>query len=151
MSDGVLLGPGEGEMLPMGPNTIVMKATSADTGGALFLSETTFAAGAPGPPPHVHEAVTDMFYVLEGTLTVRLGDAEHDVGPGSFMCAPPGVVHTFRNGSERPVRFLNFNTPGGFEAYMRELAAAAAAAGDGPMDSAAIGAIASRYDVRVVD
>ncbi|WP_354698069.1 hypothetical protein DSM112329_03733 [Paraconexibacter sp. AEG42_29] len=148
MDDGLLYGPGDGEVLPMGPNTIVIKATAAATGGALFLSETTFAAGMPGPPPHVHETLTDMFYVLEGTLTVRLGDAEHVVGPGAFVCAPPGVVHTFRNDSDAPVRFLNFNTPGGFEDYIRELSAASA--GSTPPDPAAIGAIAARYDVRVV-
>jgi hypothetical protein len=44
------------------------------------------------------------------------------------------------------VRFLNFSTPGGFEAYMRELGAAAAA---GPMTSEAIGQIASRHDVQL--
>jgi oxalate decarboxylase/phosphoglucose isomerase-like protein (cupin superfamily) len=77
------------------------------------------------------------------TLTVLLGDAEHAAGPGTFVCAPPGVVHTFRNDSDLPVRFLNANTPGGFEAYMRELSASAA---DGPMTSEEIGAIAARYD-----
>lgn len=148
MSEGVLLGAGGGEVLPMGPNTIVVKATSEMTGGALFLSEVTYAAGMAGPPPHVHEGLTDMFWVLEGVLTVRLGEEEHEVGPGSFMCAPPGVVHTFRNASDAPVRFLNFNTPGGFEQYMRELSAAAS--GPEPMTSEQIGAIASRYDVRVV-
>jgi quercetin dioxygenase-like cupin family protein len=141
--NGKLFGPGEGEVLAMGPNTITIKATSEMTGGSFFLSETLIAARAPGPPPHTHEAITDMFYVLEGTLTVLLGDEEHTAGPGAFLCAPPGVVHTFRNDSDQPVRFLNANTPGGFEVYMRELAANAA---DGPMTSEQIGAIAARYD-----
>ena len=34
----------------------------------------TFEPGFAGPPPHVHERLHDMFYVLEGTLTMRLGD-----------------------------------------------------------------------------
>jgi quercetin dioxygenase-like cupin family protein len=145
--NGTLLGPGEGESLPMGPTTVTIKANSEMTGGTFFLSETSLAAHMPGPPPHTHDTITDMFYVLEGTLTVLLGDAEHAAGPGTFVCAPPGVVHTFRNDSDRPVRFLNANTPGGFEAYMRDLAANAAG---GPMTSEQIGAIAARYDVTPV-
>ena len=99
----------------MGPNGLLIKATSEDTGGRFFLSETTVAPGFPGPPPHVHDDLVGMFYVLEGTLTLRLGDEELEAGPGTFACAPPGTVHTFSNRSDAPVRFLNFNTPGGWE------------------------------------
>ena len=63
--------------------------------------------------------------------------------PRSFACVPPGVVHTFSNPSSEPVRFLNFNTPGGFEHYMRELGEAAKA---GPLTPDVMGPIASRYD-----
>ncbi len=84
-----------------------------------------------------------MFYVLEGTLRMRVGDDERDVGPGTFVCVPPGVVHAFRNDTDEPVRFLNFNTPSGWEHYMRALGDAARA---GPLTSDAIGRIASRHD-----
>jgi hypothetical protein len=47
---------------------------------------------------------------IEGTLTMRLGDEEREIGPGTFVCVPPGVVHTFSNPSDAPVRFLNFNS-----------------------------------------
>jgi oxalate decarboxylase/phosphoglucose isomerase-like protein (cupin superfamily) len=59
------------------------------------------------------------------------------------VCVPPGVVHTFRNASDGPVRFLNFNTPSGWEHYMRDLSAAAES---GPLTSETIGRIASGYD-----
>jgi uncharacterized cupin superfamily protein len=88
-----------------------------------------------------------MFYVLEGTLTMRLGDDEVEVGPGTFVCVPPGTVHTFGNRSDAPVRFLNFNTPSGWEKYMRDLGAAMA---DGRQPSPEeIGRIASKYDFRL--
>jgi oxalate decarboxylase/phosphoglucose isomerase-like protein (cupin superfamily) len=67
-------------------------------------------------------------------------------GPGSFVCVPPGIVHTFSNPGEQPVRFLNFSTPGGFERYMRELGTAAAA---GPLTRETMRQIASRHDVQV--
>jgi mannose-6-phosphate isomerase-like protein (cupin superfamily) len=139
---------GEGEVHQMGPNTIAIKATSDDTAGSFFLSESTIAPGFPGPPPHVHEELHDMFYVLEGELTMLLEGEEVTAGPGTFVCVPPGTVHTFSNRSEAEVRFLNFNTPGGWEGYMRDLAAAAAQGT--PPTPEEIGKIASRYDFRPV-
>ncbi len=135
--------PGEGERHIAGSSEIVIKATGDETAGTFFLSESTFAPGFPGPPPHRHERLVDMFYVLDGVLTVRLGEATHQLGPGSFVCVPAGVVHTFSNPSDSPVRFLNFNTPAGWENYMRDLAEAAKA---GPLTPEVIGSVAARYD-----
>jgi mannose-6-phosphate isomerase-like protein (cupin superfamily) len=144
--DPVLHQPGDGERHAVGPSEVVIKATGEDTDGSFFLSESTVPAGFPGPPPHRHERLHDMFYVLDGTLTVRLGDEISEVGPGTFICVPPGVVHTFSNPSDTPVRFLNFNTPSGWENYMRDLAQAAQS---GPLTPEAIGGIASQYDFQV--
>jgi mannose-6-phosphate isomerase-like protein (cupin superfamily) len=143
--DAVLHMPGEGERHGVGDSELVIKAGSADTGGTFFLSETTLAPDFPGPPPHTHERLHDMFYVLEGTLTMRLGEETRELGPGSFACVPPGVVHTFANMSGSPVRMLNFNTPGGWENYMRDLAEAARS---GLLTPETIAPIASKYDFR---
>jgi mannose-6-phosphate isomerase-like protein (cupin superfamily) len=43
--------------------------------------------------------------------------------PGTYVLAPPGVVHWFRNVSDEPARALNLHTPGGFVQYRRELIA----------------------------
>jgi quercetin dioxygenase-like cupin family protein len=88
-----------------------------------------------------------MFYVLEGVLTIRAGDETHECGPGTFACFPPGVVHTFGNQTDAPVRFLNLSTPAGWENYMRDLAAAAA---DGPLTPETMKRVASRYDFEPV-
>jgi mannose-6-phosphate isomerase-like protein (cupin superfamily) len=146
--DPVVLPPGEGERHEMGPNSTVIKATSEDTDGRFFLSETTIGPGFQGPPVHVHSTLHDMFYVLEGTLTVRVRDDDIDAGPGTFVCIRPDTPHKFSNESGAPVRFLNFNTPGGFENYMRDLAEAAA--GGQVLGPREIGEIASRYDFRAV-
>jgi len=105
--------PGQGERDSVGDSEIVIKATAEETAGTPFLSESTIAPGFPGPPLHRHERLVDLFYVLEGILTVRFGDETHQLGPGSFVCVPPGVVHTFSNQGDSPVRFLNFNTRAG--------------------------------------
>jgi hypothetical protein len=50
-------------------------------------------------------------------------------------------VHTFRNDSDSPVRLLNFNTPAGWENYMRDLAKAAQS---GSLTPEVIARVASR-------
>jgi hypothetical protein len=55
-------------------------------------------------------------------------------------------VHTFRNDSDGPVRMLNFNTPAGWENYMRDLAETLAVGTPTPEE---IAQIASRYDFRL--
>jgi quercetin dioxygenase-like cupin family protein len=137
--------PSEGEQIG-GPTAVTLKATGEETNGSFYLGEVVVAPGFPGPPAHVHERLYDMFYVLDGTLTMRLGDEATELREGSFVCVPPGVVHTFSNRSEMPVRFLNFNTPAGWENYMRDLDAALA---KGTPSQEEIGQIASRYDFRV--
>ena len=141
-----VLAPGEGEQITGGPTTVTIKATGEDTAGSFYLGESLLASGFPGPPPHVHEHLHDMFYVLDGPLPMRLGDDTRELGAGSFVCVPPGVVHTFSNPGEAPVRVLNFNTPAGWEEYMRELAGLLAS---GTPSSEEIGRVASRYDFKV--
>jgi quercetin dioxygenase-like cupin family protein len=142
----VVLDPGGGERVTVGASSLSIKAETATTGGAVFLSETEIEPGFPGPPPHTHERMHDMFYVLEGVLTVHVDGRTIEAQPGTFVCAPPGSVHTFANRSDAPVRFLNLATPAGFEGYMRELGAAFS--GGSTPTSEEIGAIASRYDFR---
>lgn len=133
----------------MGGSRLSLKATAKEAGGAFFLSETTLEPGFPGPPLHIHRELTDMFYVLEGTATFQVGEETIEGPPGTFVCAPPETPHTFTNRSSGTVRLLNFNVPGGFEHYMRDLVAAWEAAG-GPPDPSVLGPIASRYDIEVV-
>jgi quercetin dioxygenase-like cupin family protein len=139
--------PGEGERLSVGGSSVTIKATGEQTAGSLYLGEVVIEPGFPGPPPHIHDRLHDMFYVLEGVLTVRLGDETRELGAGSFVCVPPGTVHTFSNPGDEPVRLLNLNTPAGWENYMRDLAAASAG-GETPAPEE-IGKIASPYDFRL--
>ena len=138
VSDVVVRGPGEGELLELGPNTLLMKAEVGDGDGTFYLGKMTLAR-FPGPPPHVHERHLDSFYVLDGTLTLRIGDETVEAKAGSYAVVPPGNVHTFSNAGE-PVRALNIMGPGGFEQYLKEAAAA------GTSDPRALGEIAARYD-----
>ena len=101
-SDGVLRRAGEGEAIAPGPGAAGLILAGADDGlGSVSVVEFELDPGAPGPPAHRHERLTDSFYVLEGTLGVLLGEEEHRAGPGSYAFVPPGNRHTVSNPSER--------------------------------------------------
>lgn len=136
--------PGEGEELGLGASSAHIKAGGEDAGGYLAVVDSRLAPGFPGPVPHRHRAMIDSFWVLEGTLRLRLGDEEVDAGPGSYALAPPGAVHTFSNPGSEPVRMLNLMIPGGLERYLSEVAAALPPAG--PPDPELMARIAARYD-----
>lgn len=141
--DVVVRGPGEGESIMGG--AVLFKAEAEDGEGTFSLTEITLPPGFPGPVLHRHERTLDSFYVLEGTLTIRLGeDDEVEAGPGSYGAMPPGTVHAFANRSQGVVRALDLMAPGGFEQYLKELTAAAPT-GEVP-DPAVMAEIAARYD-----
>jgi mannose-6-phosphate isomerase-like protein (cupin superfamily) len=64
---------------------------------------------------HIHEGEDDAFYILEGELTFFFGDEEATAGPGTFVLAPAGLEHGFRNETAEPVRMLNIHAPAGFD------------------------------------
>jgi quercetin dioxygenase-like cupin family protein len=88
----------------------------------LVATWTRFEAHRDGASPRVHREHSDLFYVLEGELTVFAGPdrVDHVLQPGTLALAPPLVVHGFRNASDADVKYLNFHGPGGgFAAYLR--------------------------------
>jgi mannose-6-phosphate isomerase-like protein (cupin superfamily) len=77
-----------------------------------------------GADLHIHRQHTDLFYVLDGELTVMLGTegGTATVPAGTLARVPPLVVHGFRNASSGEVRYLNFHAPGrGFADFLRAL------------------------------
>jgi mannose-6-phosphate isomerase-like protein (cupin superfamily) len=144
-SEGLLRRRGEGEHLALGPaGDAWIKAGEADGTASLAVIEFDIAPGFAGPVPHRHERMTDSFWVLDGTLTLLIGDETHEVGAGSYGYVPPGNVHTFSNPGDEPVRALNVMAPGGLERYLGEVASALRP-GEAP-DPAEMARIASRYD-----
>jgi hypothetical protein len=61
-----------------------------------------------------------------------VGDDEYAVGPGGLVFAPRGVPHSQRRVVPGEGRQLVVTTPGGFEGFFRELAAAEEAGTIGP-------------------
>lgn len=98
-----------------------MLAGGEDTDGRLTVFEYTAPPRFPGPALHVHAAEDEAAFVLEGTLTVQVGDRRDEVGPGGFAWHPRGVPHGFCNAGDEPVRFLGLVVPGNLEGMLAEL------------------------------
>ncbi len=61
------------------------------------INHVAVAPGARSCPFHCHGAEEEMFVVLAGAGTLRLGDERHEVRPGHVIARPPatGVAHQF--------------------------------------------------------
>jgi mannose-6-phosphate isomerase-like protein (cupin superfamily) len=75
-------------------------------------------------PLHVHANEDELFFPLEGEHVFQVGDQEVRAGPGTAVFGPRGVPHSQRRVVPGAGRLLVVLTPGGFDGFFRELAAA---------------------------
>ena len=116
------LGPGEGRRYPMGRIESVFKADGEETAQAYSISEWWLDPHTQGPGAHAHDD-DDTYYVIEGTMSILLGDRWIDAPRGSFVLVPGGTTHDFENRSDARAGLLNFKAPGPFEGEMAGIAA----------------------------
>jgi quercetin dioxygenase-like cupin family protein len=130
-----------------------LRATAAQTGGALGLIEEVLPAGFESPY-HVHRGEDESFLVLEGEVTFVHGAPGEEealrAGPGAFVFLPRGVAHGFRAEGPAPARVLVLITPGGFEGFVATLSQPAGAPPSGPPDPGPLAALAAQYDVEIL-
>jgi len=107
----------------MGRMRAVFKADTDETASRYSVSEWWLEPRTRGPRVHAHPD-DHVFYVIAGTLSVRLDDDWRDAANGSYVVIPGGTPHTFENRGSVPTGFISFNSPGGFEARMADIAAA---------------------------
>ena len=113
----VVLGPGEGRTYEMGRIRAVFKADGDEAAGRYSISEWHLEPNTTGPGPHSHPE-DDVFYVVDGVLSVLVGDRWVDAPAGSFVLVPGGVTHDFQNRGTEPAMALNVSSPGNFEPHM---------------------------------
>jgi quercetin dioxygenase-like cupin family protein len=69
------------------------------------------------PPLHLHRADDETFVLLEGEITLYVGDTVRRLRARDVAFAPKAVPHTFRIESET-ARWLVAATPAGFEHFV---------------------------------
>ena len=126
----LVLVPGAGRRILLGPVQMRVLDDGAGSGGAVAIAEFYVPPRVYTTPTHVHRAHDEGFYVLEGTLAFLVGAATVPAGPGAFVQVPRGVAHTFRNPGPGPARFLNTFAPRRYLDYFDELSALLAGPGE---------------------
>jgi len=117
----VVLAPGEGRAYPMGRISAIFKADGAETDSRYSISEWWLEPHTAGPGPHAH-AEDDVFYVLEGTMSILADGQWNHARKGSFVLIPGGVTHDFENRGDVRAGVLNVSVPGAFEPHMPGIA-----------------------------
>ena len=114
---GIVVGPDGGDRTGSGPRSHRILAEVPE----FEVIELSFGPDFEGVDPHTHSDHVDSFYVLEGEAEFVMGDDVVRGGPGTYVAAPIGVVHGFRNAGDGELRMLNIHTPNtGFARRLRQ-------------------------------
>jgi quercetin dioxygenase-like cupin family protein len=131
----MVLRPGKGEQLPF---IGTLRASAADTGGALEVIEYT---GPAIPPPHVHREHDEIFIILTGAFRFVLGQHAAEAPQGAVVLVPRGTRHGFT--CEPGSTALLLTIPSGLEGFFKDLGAGLA---DGRTSDEIRASLAGKYD-----
>lgn len=109
MSDYTLVRATDAEVLPA--SGITLLADAAGTGGVLTSNRSFMAAGTDGAPPHLHSGAAELFFVLDGTLDVLLGEEIVTVTVNDLLVVPAGLPHAFAPAKDASADVLFVYTP----------------------------------------
>jgi len=137
---------GEGKSFQALGITWAFKALGEQTGGTL---ETIVVVFPPSVqlPTHVHRQFDEAIYVLEGRLTVQVGDRTVTVRAGSFAFVPRGTVHRVENRGTSPAKILLWEAPA---PSMHKLLEELNQLPPGPPDMDKLVPVLLKYDIELV-
>jgi uncharacterized cupin superfamily protein len=99
--------PADGRTIAVVGDLYRFLATGEDTNGKYAMWEAIVPPDG-GPPPHVHSREDEGFYILEGEITLQVGEKRIVATAGMFANMPVGTPHSFKNETARPARMLIF-------------------------------------------
>jgi mannose-6-phosphate isomerase-like protein (cupin superfamily) len=147
---GKVVRPGTGKLLLNGRWWLPLQPT--DTPGGLAIMEALLPPGARAIRIHRHHETDEIWYILDGQLTFRIGSQQLQAEGGTCVVVPRGVLHGLVNTSPTPVRYLLMLTPGHMAGYFEELGALIDATPSGiPPSPAKWAEIAAKYDTEFPD
>jgi quercetin dioxygenase-like cupin family protein len=130
-----------------------IKAAAEDTGGLLTIVEVTEPPGAEAPL-HVHHREDEGFWILEGDVTLYVGDEKIEASAGDFAWGPRDIPHRYTVGPDG-CRMLFICTPAGFEGLVRDMSVPAETrtlppASDEEPDMEMVATIAQKYGAELL-
>ncbi len=109
---------GEGQAFWGPGDRCTFLVTGRGNSGGCFIVHCIVAPS--GGPPHIHHREDEFFYLLEGELSVTVGDHTVQISKGNFVTAPRGVVHTYRDVGADNAQMLAVFTPAGMEGWFQD-------------------------------
>jgi quercetin dioxygenase-like cupin family protein len=117
----ITVGPTEGQSLSIVGDTYRILVTGEQTGGAFATIDMLVPPGG-GPGPHAHAAFQESFFVIDGEIEVSSEESTYIARKGSYVVIPKGgVVHCFKNKSDKIAHLLCIVVPSGLEQFFLEI------------------------------
>lgn len=90
---------------PTHVNDLVVDRAEAETSEVFIV----VLKSGEAPPLHVHHDTEQIFYIMEGTGTLQIGEAlkSYPVQPGDVVRIPPHTFHRIQCTSPNPLRYLS--------------------------------------------
>jgi quercetin dioxygenase-like cupin family protein len=115
------VGPNDGKCVAWAGGNYRIVISGEQTGGAYAVIDMVVPPDN-GPGPHAHADIEESFHVLEGEVEFKSEHGTYTAVTGSFVNIPlGGLVHCFKNKSDKVARLWCVVVPAGLEAFFVEL------------------------------
>lgn len=118
MKEKEIIRSGKGEDYDYSQDHCFIKLSSNSTNGELCVVEDTLKPGF-YLGRHHHKIMTEVFYILEGEVTLIFDDESITAKPGNTITVPPNVWHAAR--CEKGGKMLTIFKNGQFDLYLKKL------------------------------
>lgn len=117
----ITVNPTGGEILSVAGGNYRILVSGKQTNGA-FAAIEMLVPPQNGPGPHSHADFYESFYVVDGEVNVYSEAGSYTAKKGSFVVVPKGgVVHYFKNVSDKTAQLLCTVVPAGLEEFFEEI------------------------------
>jgi quercetin dioxygenase-like cupin family protein len=117
----ITIDPTGGEILSVAGGNYRILVSGKQTNGDFSTIE-MLVPSQNGPGPHSHANFHETFYILEGEVKVYSEAGSYTARQGSYVVIPKGgIVHYFKNESDKLAKLLCTVVPAGLEEFFEEL------------------------------
>jgi mannose-6-phosphate isomerase-like protein (cupin superfamily) len=110
----------EGHRYPAGRRTQNLAGGSAPIQPKHFAMGHVVLDPNGGQVPWHNQEQEEVYFIIEGSGEMCLGEERRDVSAGQMIYIPPGVFHQLTNTGETPVRMIYCYGPAGDVAHWRQ-------------------------------
>jgi len=111
----------QGQKLNIAGGNYRIIISGKQTNGEYAVIEMSVPPGA-GPNPHAHPDFAETFFVLEGEVSFKSELGSYVAKKNAFVnISKGGIVHGFKNLSDKPAKLLCTVTPAGLDDLFEEM------------------------------